>query len=189
LEPSGVVLVAILGGVLLLAGAGGFRLWWSGRAGLHRYDPIIREAAARHHVSPFLVKGVIMTESGFRPAARGDKGEMGLMQITRGAVTDWERETGQRCRCNGMLFDPRLNIEIGTWYIGKAVTAWSKHRDGEVLALAQYNAGAGKARDWAPADPRDGVELDRIRFASTREYIRRVIHHWQVFESEHAKSK
>lgn len=106
------------------------------------------------------------------------------MQITPGAVKDWQRATGQRCRFNGMLFDPRLNIEIGTWYLSKAVATWQDYRDSDVLALAQYNAGPSRAREWRPKDPREELELSRISFPSTREYIKRVRHHWRTFERD-----
>lgn len=159
--------------VLAAAGAGGCRLWRESRRS-HGYDALIGEAARRHHVSPALVKGVIRQESRFQPHATGRAGEMGLMQITDGAVQDWQRVTGQRAPVRGMLFNPRLNIEIGTWYLAAALQRWAGHPDAEVLALAQYNAGARNAAKWASPDPTQ-PSLELVRFPATRQYIVRVL--------------
>jgi len=140
----------------------------------HAYDAMIREAAARHGIDPAIIKAVIKQESRFRPWQVGAAGEVGLMQLTSGAVTDWETATGQRCRYRGLLFDPRLNIEIGTWYLARALRRWRKFDEGEMLALAEYNAGLSRAREWAP-EANDGNVLPRIRFPSTRKYISNVL--------------
>ena len=149
----------------------------------HRYDTIIVEAANRHHVSPALVKAIIRQESGFRPWIEGKAGEVGLMQLTPGAVRDWERSTGQKCQTRGVLFDPRLNIEIGSWYIASTLAQWQSRPDMEVLALAQYNAGIKNAVKWAAADPKANT-LDRISFPSTRRYIERILRFKHTYEHD-----
>ena len=151
----------------------------------NRYDRIIWEAANRHGISPFLVKAVVYRESSFQPWVTGDAGEVGLMQIRRKtAVADWERVTGQQCPFRGLLFDPRLNIEIGTWYLAQAIRQWQDYRDREVLALAQYNAGRTNAKKWAPKDKRETVSRRKISFSSTREYISKVLEAKKMFEKE-----
>jgi len=182
------VVVLALVGALAAAGFALFRTRPPRRLSRSAYDDIVGEAARRHHVSPFLVKAVIEQESGFDPWVTGAVGEVGLMQITTGAMRDWEEQTAQRCRLPGLLFDPRLNIEVGTWYLGKAQAKWRDYRDGDALALAQYNAGARNATRWAPEDPREAVRLDGISFPSTREYIRRVRQYRRSFEREHGGS-
>lgn len=182
-------LVAVLG---LLLAAVCVLLAHSRRPRVNRrdmFDPIIWEASRRHQVSPFMVKAVIWRESSFYPWALGGKDEIGLMQITAGAVADWERGTGKKCRLRGLLFDPRLNIEIGTWYLGRALARWREHRDSDVLALAQYNAGATNAARWSPKDPREEVSLRSISFPPTREYIRTVLQYRLSLEKEYTASE
>jgi soluble lytic murein transglycosylase len=106
------------------------------------------------------------------------------MQITMAAVKDWERDTGQKCWLRGLLYDPELNIEVGTWYLSAALVRWRGYRDAEILALAQYNAGARNAARWAPSDPADAMPLSRVSFPSTREYISRVRQYRRAFERE-----
>ncbi len=174
--------------VILAAGAAFCLFTFKARLKEHRcrYDSIIWETARRHGVSPLLVKAVIRRESNFKNLAVGAAGEVGLMQITEGAVLDWEEYSGQRCALRGLLFDPRLNIEIGTWYLAKGLKRWRNHRDADALALAHYNAGPSKAREWAPEDPRLPVSMKRISFPDTREYIISVREYWTSFEKEYA---
>jgi len=172
--------------VLLVLGSAaiavfGFRGCLFARVDPGAFDDIVWEKARRHGVSPYLVKAVIKQESGFKPCQVGEAGEVGLMQITAGAVTDWERATGRQCRYRGLLFDPRLNIEIGAWYLARAVRDWETYRDRDVLALAQYNAGPTRARGWAPEDPRENA-LERVSYPGTKDYIRRVLKYREAFE-------
>jgi soluble lytic murein transglycosylase len=139
-----------------------------------RYDEIIWGAAGRHNISPHLVKAVIKQESDFVAHCVGAAGERGLMQITPGAVKDWERNTGNSCPHPGLLFNPALNIEIGTWYLARALKRWQKYADAEVLALAEYNAGPSRAKAWAPATP-EGNALSGVSFPGTRHYISSIL--------------
>lgn len=173
--------------LLLLAalalGAGlfsGYR-WWQSRQRAQTYDKIIWEAAARHRLPPCLVKAIIRRESNFRPWVVGKAGEIGLMQVTPPTIQDWERVTGRTCPSRGMLFDPRVNIEIGAWCLARALTRWEGHPDQDVLALAQYNAGVTNARRWAATSEGTSV-LENISFPSTRRYINEVQAFRQNFE-------
>ena len=137
------------------------------------FASLIDEAALRHGVQPELIRAVIKRESRFFPWRVGDAGEIGLMQITEGAVRDWERVTGNQCSYRGMLFDPRLNIEIGTWYLARSLQRWDGDPMADALALAEYNAGYGNVRDWVRQGEVDDT-LRWVRFRGTREYIRAV---------------
>ena len=87
-----------------------------------RYDELIVKAARRNGVDPCLIKAVIWKESRFDKRARGLKGEVGLMQIMPDlAAADWARVKGFRTPSRGALFDPELNIEIGSWYLSRAL--------------------------------------------------------------------
>ena len=172
--------------LLLLAVAGlGWWGWyrWDGDRRSHAYDAIIAEAARRQQISPYLVKAVIRQESNFQRAARGRSGEIGLMQIMPGAIQDWEHATGRNCQSLGMVFDPRLNIEIGTWYLSRAMNQWHDRPDQVILALAQYNAGPGKVQKWVQSQEAVGENpLDRIRIASTRTYIKNILRYRENYE-------
>lgn len=164
--------------MLVLALAAG-TLWgwaaWRNRPAIrsHRYDAPIRAAAARYGVEYALLKAVVRQESDFDPGVVGRAGEIGLMQLMPGAVSDWERSTGRVLAGNGLLFDPGTNLEIGTWYLGQALDQWRGHPDCEVLALVQYNAGRSRARQCA-ASPAKNV-LEQIPIRSTKTYITHIL--------------
>jgi soluble lytic murein transglycosylase len=145
------------------------------------FDELIAEAARRHGISACLIKSVIRQETDFEPWQVGRAGEIGLMQLTSLAVRDWEVACGTVCRHPGLLFDPRLNIEIGSWYLARALRRWGEYREAEVLALAEYNAGRTRALAWAPPS-RSGEALPRVRFPSTRDYISNVLEYCVNYE-------
>lgn len=157
---------------------------WQVRARTDSYDPLIREAALRHGIAPGLVKAIVWKESRFRPYTVGRAAEVGLMQITAGAVKDWHDWSGGAMPNRSMCFDPGLNIEIGTWYLARAMRTWRQYRSADILALAEYNAGGTNARRWAPTNPQQEVQVTDIRFSSTRDYIGQVRRKWHDFEQK-----
>ena len=150
---------------------------------MRQVRPVVRRCAARNGVPASLIFAVIKQESRFDPRARGAAGEVGLMQITRNAMLDWARAKAVPCPETVMGHDPELNIEIGSWYLGRALRRWEGYADREVLALAEYNAGPGNARKWAPPI-RQADALQRIRFPGTRHYIECVLSFRQRFDQE-----
>ena len=170
--------------VLIVTTMFGWR-WWSQHIGAEssRYDSLIKQTAARHNMDPSLVKAVICQESNFDANARGKAGEYGLMQITEGAAKDWERATGKSFGSPGSLFRPKLNVEIGTWYLAQGYRKWQGHDDVLALSLAQYNAGPSRAQEWAEAAGEKKI-VDAIPFASTRKYIKHVTQHYGTFSGE-----
>lgn len=122
-------------------------------AARERFEPLVREYAARHALRPDLVRAVIQVESGFDPRARSPKGAMGLMQL----MPDTARDLGVVDP-----YDPADNIRGGTKYLRQLLDRF----DGdEELALAAYNAGPG-------AVDRYGRQVPPYR--ETREYVKKV---------------
>lgn len=146
-----------------------------------RFAAEIREAALTHGIEPELVRAVVFQESRFDPFARGSKGEVGLMQVLpRGAVADWARAKRRPAPDRAALADPRLNLEIGCWYLARGMRRWRNYTHGTELALAGYNAGESRAERWKPADPGDEV-IPRIAIASTRRYVSRIMKRYRNY--------
>lgn len=135
------------------------------------FDEIIEKAARRNNVDPDLIRAVIWRESKFNRHTIGKDGEVGLMQIRREtAVVDWARHKKCIVPSKGALMDPALNIEVGSWYLGRAMRNWAGYKDQIALALCEYNAGRKRALDWKPKK-KDGDVIGRIAIKSTREYV------------------
>jgi soluble lytic murein transglycosylase len=67
-----------------------------------------------------LVKAVVWRESRFDPRKYGSAGERGLMQVSEKAADEWARENKIDTFRAEQLFDPKTNLEAGTWYLCRA---------------------------------------------------------------------
>ena len=150
-----------------------------------QYDDIIAQAAARHDVDFYLVKAIIYEESWFRPDIRGAAGELGLMQVTTRAAADFTSHYGfPPIKDEERLLDPRLNVEIGCWYLRQSLDLYEHTPDPIFFALLRYNAGEGRADNWlklaaskpvpAGTSP-ESYYLSLINFPTTRDYVRRIL--------------
>src|SRR5215468_1785668 len=93
---------------------------WMSPARFHQYDRLVRTVSAEHHLDPMLVKAVVWRESRFDPKKQGSRGERGLMQVTERAASEWARENKVPNFQADQLFDPKTNLEAGTWYLHRA---------------------------------------------------------------------
>jgi len=141
---------------------------WRGENGrsaadARRYDDLIRELAARHHVEYALVKAMIRAESDFDRFAVSPKGAGGLMQLMPATA----EAVGVRD-----VFLPRANIEGGCRYLRGLLDRY----DGNVpLAVAAYNAGPERV------DAARGVP----HILETREYLTRVLEYRIAYQRDH----
>lgn len=148
------------------------------------YSPLIKDAAQRYEIDPCLLKAVIWQESRFRPNIKGKHNEIGLMQIRPeyGAASDWAAEKNIELPCEGVLYQPELNIEIGAWYLGRALKRWSAYKYQYELALSEYNAGLKGMKPWVP-DTLEGEVVERITIPSTKAYIKSIMAKYQEYAS------
>lgn len=176
-------------GVLLLTAA--LAAWnnpyWFVNDGDHAAE--IAAAAKKHGLDPELVRALVYQESRFRAGKRGKKGEIGLMQVLpKGAAAEWARVNKRRVPSNRELFGVETNLDIGCWYLARAKRRWSAYDHGTELALAEYNAGPTKAREWAPPDKR-GEVIPRIRIASTKKYVADIMGRYRSYAKARAAAK
>lgn len=176
LHTTGLVLVT----GLLLAGAAGLAFYFY----IHAYDKIIVQTAREYEVDPKLIRAVIWQESHFNRRHIGQNKEIGLMQVTQNAASDWAKATRQPAPQRQDLFKPEINISAGTWYLHRAIQYWSAKLKVNPLpyALAEYNAGRANASRWAAHDQNDpNVFWNEITYPSTRRYVRDILRHYRRF--------
>jgi soluble lytic murein transglycosylase len=152
------------------------------------YDPIIREAARKYCIDSCLLKAVIWKESKFKQNAKGSKGEVGLMQVRPSAAAkEWSDVNNIDIPSEGVLFYPRLNIEIGAWYLSCGMRRWEKYEHCEELALSQYNAGPRGMSSWVPSDYK-GEVIENIKINSTKRYVTDIMGKYHEYaEQRHAE--
>ena len=149
-------------------------LEWISPARFQQHDALIRSVAAEHHLDPMLVKAIVWRESRFDAQKYGSAGERGLMQVSERAAQEWANQNRIENFRVEELFDPKVNLEAGTWYLRRAVEHWANQPDPIPFALAEYNAGASRAQRWAGSNdipiPPD-IFRAKIDFRGTRKYV------------------
>lgn len=122
---------------------------------------------------PLLVLSLIRQESAFQENAQSRVGARGLMQIMpRTAKSISKRKVQAKD-----LYDPELNVRLGTSYIDMLL----KRYDGNVFnVLAAYNAGALRVDEWKKRYPTDNALLfmDLIPYRETREYVASILRNY-----------
>ena len=159
---------------------------WMSPARFHQYDRLIRSVALEHHLDPMLVKAVVWRESRFDPKKRGSHGERGLMQVSELAAHEWARENKIAGFNPDQLFDPKTNLEAGSWYLHRAMEHWNDQSAPTAFALAEYNAGASRAQRWsggkAVAEVPEHQFLQTIDFPATRRYVESIIDRYKFYQ-------
>lgn len=149
------------------------------------YRGVVWTAATDHGVDPYLVAAVIRQESRWRPRAVSRQGARGLMQI----MPETGQWAGEKMGLGPVtpedLFDPVVNIRIGTWYLSQLLREF----DGNwAAALAAYNGGRHNVHEWLEAGRWDGEarHLAEIPFPETREFVSDVLRDYQWYRRLYA---
>jgi soluble lytic murein transglycosylase len=139
------------------------------------YYGAVSRAASAAGVESDLVWAIMRQESLYDPVAVSRAGARGLLQIMPATLAriDREEERTER-RPLADLFRPEVNIPLGVRFFADR----RREFDGDLLpALASYNAGEGKARQWmerAGGDA-DEVFVECIGYPETYDYVRRIV--------------
>jgi soluble lytic murein transglycosylase len=154
----------------------------------HRFDALISKVATEHRLDPRLVKAVVWRESRFQSDMVGKNGERGLMQISPIAAREWATVNAIPNFELDQLFDPKINLEIGSWYLGKAMQHWNNQEDAVPFALAEYNAGHSRVDRWVRVASQKSPQLsaqlfeDSIDFPSTAHYVRTILARYDFYK-------
>ncbi len=144
----------------------------------------LTSAATRAGLDPFFVAAVVREESSYDPRARSRVGARGLMQLMPDTARPLARAQNLAFREGELLDDPVANLDLGTTYIGQLVRDFGEPR----VAVAAYNAGPRRAREWWAARLSDDVEVwvEQIPFNETRAFVKRVMLSWAEYRRLYA---
>lgn len=142
------------------------------------------EAADREGLDPYLVAALVREESSYFPRAISRAGARGLMQLMPGTAALVARHQGIALDGVDTLHDPAVNLELGTRFLAGMLKEFRDPR----LALAAYNAGPGRVRQWLKTKKSDDVEafVEQIPFDETRGYVKRVMFSWEEYKRIYA---
>ena len=138
------------------------------------YEHLYRQAATRTGLSLPLLMGLSRQESLFRVNARSSAGARGLMQLMPATAREVARQLGISQPSSSDLYQPELNIALGSKYLADRLAAGNGNR---ALAAAAYNGGPGNLNKWLKAYGDQPLDLfiESIRFHETREYVKLVL--------------
>jgi soluble lytic murein transglycosylase len=116
---------------------------------------------------PIIALSLIRQESAFNKNARSHVGARGLMQI----MPNTGKRLHRKLRTH-QLYNPKLNIKIGTKYLKKLL---KRYDDNLVYTLAAYNAGESRVKRWKKELFHDDSileNIEKIPFLETRKYVK-----------------
>ena len=145
------------------------------------FEDIIREYALKYEIDPLLVMAMIREESRFNSWDESVAGARGLMQIIL-STGEWIAQKINIIDFNDeMLFSPKVNINLGCWYIHYLKEKFSNDY---ILMISGYNAGPGITDKWLERYDQSDLDnfVENIPYAETREHIKKVMKSYQMYK-------
>jgi len=157
---------------------------------IHGYP--ITALPAGGNVERALLLAIVRTESAFDQYAVSGAGARGLMQLMPGTAALIARQQQVPYALDRLTSDGVYNLTLGRAYIEKLLNDFG---GSYVLAIAAYNAGPGRVRQWLHdyGDPRgkqiDMVDwIEAIPFTETRLYVQRVLESVQIYRGQNTSN-
>jgi hypothetical protein len=145
------------------------------------YGREILAAFRLYGLPPELILSVIRTESAFEEEAVSVSNARGLMQLLPSTAKSIAAILGDPEPRDEELFDPRLNIRYGTWYLNELWTSFGSFP----LALAAYNGGPFNIKSYL--EKRRGLPLDvfleTLPFPETIRYVQSVLENQFIYDA------
>lgn len=154
------------------------RAYWEGLFPRPYWDDLKRFASA-NALDPYMVASLIRQESEFNPNAVSNRNALGLMQLLPRVGKGVAKQEKLKHYAVPQLFTPAINLQLGTRYFRSMVDEFG----GFEYALAAYNAGDDRVKDWqSDGKYRDVQEfVESIPFTQTREYVQAIMRNANVY--------
>ncbi|HET6805691.1 MAG TPA: transglycosylase SLT domain-containing protein [Frateuria sp.] len=125
-------------------------------------------------IDPSWAYAIARAESAWMSDAHSGADARGLMQLLPGTAARVARQNGLAWSGGESLYDPAVNIMLGTRYLAQMA---ARFNGAPWLASAAYNAGPNKVDEWL--DERGNLPPDlfvaTIPYHETRDYVARVM--------------
>ncbi|MCE9943761.1 transglycosylase SLT domain-containing protein [Aeromonas rivipollensis] len=132
------------------------------------------QMAQERTMNTSLLYAISRQESALYPLAQSPVGARGLMQLMPATAKETAAKLGVPYRNEQQLFDPTMNIRLGSAYLKRLLDVYDGNR---ILAAAAYNAGPGRVKRWREQStnkPMD-VWVESIPYKETRNYVQNVL--------------
>ncbi|MEM1007494.1 MAG: transglycosylase SLT domain-containing protein, partial [Myxococcota bacterium] len=141
----------------------------------------VKHWTQKHKIDPALAYGVMREESTFNPRTQSWSNAYGLMQLILPTARNMYRRVFRRRRVTpAMLYQPHVNIALGTRYLRMLLGMFSNHAP---VAIPGYNAGPGWVRRWLKRNPTLPFDewAETISIRQTRHYLQYVLQTYAIY--------
>jgi soluble lytic murein transglycosylase len=151
------------------------------------YWEVVRPLAEARGLDPLLVAALIRQESLFVPDAVSPADAHGLMQLLPSTARDLAAASGTPPPDREALHRVAVNVDLGTSLLRRLLDRYGGSR---VKALAAYNAGEDAVGRWEKryAGRPDDEFVELITYRETRDYVKAVIQHYEIYRQLYAPS-
>ena len=152
---------------------------------LYRYPlafwELVQQKTQERGLDPYLVLALIRQESLFDTRARSPAAALGLMQLIPPTAARVAKQIGLPAPTQEKLFEPELNLTLGTQYLKDLLDRYSNN---SFKAVAAYNAGEATVDRWEREIVTDDVEefVERIPYFETRGYVKLVLRNHRIYK-------
>lgn len=145
-----------------------------------KYAEYVYKYAKEYNVDPILVFAIIKAESNFNHNVVSSSNAIGLMQLMDATAEEIARNLDINFVKGKSLYDPELNIQLGTKYFSNLM---KEYNNNYLLALTAYNAGIGNVKRWIEQGiiKEDGSDIENIPFKETNNYVRKILRDYKIY--------
>ena len=145
------------------------------------YSEYVYKYSQENEIDPLLTFAIIKAESNFNRNIKSKSGAIGLMQLMESTAIEQAEEVNEEIIVTESLYNPEINIKIGTKYYSKLI---KKYNNNMLLALAAYNAGIGNVDNWIKQGiiKSDGSDIENIPFKETNNYVRKIVRDYKIYQ-------
>jgi soluble lytic murein transglycosylase len=147
------------------------RLWWEHAYPL-AYRPLVEQWRHVGDSPPYYLYAIMRKESGYDPHIVSYADARGLLQMIPPTTRRVARVLGIPYT-EDMLYEPELNIRLGSWYIGRL---YHKFKGQVPLAAGSYNSGPRPVMRWVSQHGHRPIDelVELVSYTQTRGYMKKV---------------
>ena len=146
-----------------------------------KYSNYVYQYAEEYDIDPLLIFAIIKAESNFKPNVVSSSEAIGLMQLMDATAEELARKLDIPFTKKASLYDPELNIKLGTKYFADLLKEYNQNT---LLALTAYNAGKGNLKRWIEQGTlkEDGSDIENIPYKETNNYVRKIVRDYKIYQ-------
>ena len=145
------------------------------------YEDLLQKHTTKYEIDPLFVAAMIREESRFNADIVSYAGAIGLMQIMPANGPEFSRRLKISRFNTKMLYNPDINIQMGTWYMKSLMDQFDNNH---ALVAGAYNGGPGRMRRWIKAKQIPDLDefIEDIGIDQTRRHIKKVIDSYIIYQ-------